>query len=363
MKFFKKLKIFWRNMSGRIEGKRILFFLPNFIGDIFFTTPAIRAIRLNYPGAHLSALVWPGCAEVLEGNPDINEIILNREKERHRGFFGRWALIREIRKEKFDLVFLFHRSRTRAFLCALSGIPNRVGYSTKNRRAFLTMPLVPLNYDRVHRVEYYLGIVRGAGLEIAEPVRYVYEVHPNERTWAKEFLERSGIGPSDFKVILSPGGNRPSRRWSATNFGKLVKKMIETWGVKVILTGVNRHKEIFDEIKHEASYHLISAVGETNLKQLAGLIKEADLYIGNDSGPTHLAWALEKPILGFYAAQHPNHTGPYGDGPKVLLYKNKGCSVPCYSSECEWRKCIDEISVEEAFQAAGQLLKKSTVNR
>jgi heptosyltransferase-1 len=109
------------------------------------------------------------------------------------------------------------------------------------------------------------------------------------------------------------------------------------------------------------SHPLISAVGETNLKQLAGLIKMSDLYVGNDSGPTHLAQALGVPILAFYAPQHPNHSGPYGDGVKALLYKNKGCEAPCYSPECEWKKCIDEITVEEAFEAASGLLNKSTI--
>jgi lipopolysaccharide heptosyltransferase II len=346
----------------QFQAERILIFLPNWIGDVFFTTPAIHAIRLNYPKAHLTALVWPGSAEVLERNPDIDEIMFNREKDRHRGFLGRWSLISEIRKKKFDLVFLFHRSRTRALMSFLSGIPYRIGYATKKRKAFLSVPLLPLNYDIVHRVEYYLGIVRGAGLEVAPPVQYVYQVSSDDSLWAKEFLSKRNMGAGDLKIVLSPGGNRASRRWSAGNFGKLAKKMIEAWGAKVILTGVHHHKEILQGVIQEASHPLISAVDQTNLKQLAALIKESHLYVGNDSGPTHLAQALQVPILAFYAAQHPDHTGPYGDGLKMLLYKNKGCAAPCYSQECEWKKCIDEITVEEAFQAASQLLVKSAVH-
>ena len=344
-------------MDQKLLVHRILIVLPNWLGDIIFTTPAIRAVRENYPNARISVLVWPSCKEILEDHPDINEILINDEADEHRGLFGKFKLIRQLRREKFDYAFLFHRSRTRAFLCFLAGIKERIGYATNRRGFFLTRSIKPLEYDSLHRVDYYLGIVRSAGLQVSNHPGCVFGVGRESEAWAEEFFLKNGVGPGDLKIIFNPGANRTSKRWSPANFGRLARRMIENWNAKIILTGVPKDHEIFQIIHHEAGHPLISAVGAANLKQFGALVKKSDLYIGNDSGPTHMAATLGTPLVALYGPQDPKITGPYGQTPKEIIFKNKGCAVPCRRSDCDQMRCIDEISVEEVKQAASRLLK------
>ncbi|MBI1871243.1 MAG: lipopolysaccharide heptosyltransferase II [Chlamydiae bacterium] len=342
-----------------VEPGRILLILPNWMGDVLFVTPSLHEIRLRYPQSSLTALVWPSCRPVLEGNPDINEVLPLDEKNFHKGFWGKIKLILELRRRNFDTVFLFSRSRTRGFISLLSRIPQRIGYQMPGKKHFLTHAVDAPPYDSMHRVEYYLGILRGMGFSISKKPQYVLEIDQESEAWAQKFFKEKGIKKDDLKIVLNAGGNWAPKRWSAILFGKLAKKMMELWGAKIILTGVSQDHAIFEAILKEASYPLVSAIDRTHLKQLAALFKNADLYIGNDSGPTHLAQAVKAPLIALFGPQDPKITGPYGEGKKTILFKNKGCQVPCFLPECEWKRCIDTITVEEVFEAAEKIVQSS----
>ena len=156
-------------MGGKSgQRKRILIFNVNWLGDVLFSTAVIRNIRVNYPESYLACVVPPRCVPVLEDNPYLNEIIVFDEKAAHKGFWGKLAFIGFLRKKRFDSVFLLHRSFTRALITWLAAIPERVGYDTAKRRFFLTKRVKPLDISRVHRIDYYLGVIKGAGLAVKD---------------------------------------------------------------------------------------------------------------------------------------------------------------------------------------------------
>ncbi|MBI1884390.1 MAG: lipopolysaccharide heptosyltransferase II [Chlamydiae bacterium] len=344
-------------MKLKFIPRRILMILPNWIGDVLFTTPAIRELKLNFPHAAITAMVWPSCVEVLRGNPDLNEILPLDEKGFYRGFKGKVRLLFDLRKKNFDTVFIFHRSRTRAIISFLAGIPQRVGYQMPGRARFLNVPLPHQDYDLVHRVDYYLGLVRVLGPKIQEPVQYVFSVGKSDENWASLFLSKKGIREGDLKIVMNPAGNWAPKRWSPSLYGRLARLMMESWNARVILIGTVKDEKIFQEMRKEAGPSLISVVGDTNLREMAALLKASDLYVGNDSGPTHLAHAMKVPLIALFGPQDPKITGPYGEGRAKVIFRNKGCQVPCYRPECETNRCIDEITVEEVFQAAAEILK------
>ncbi|MCK4519467.1 MAG: glycosyltransferase family 9 protein, partial [Candidatus Omnitrophica bacterium] len=152
-------------MTDRIKRpKRILIVNVNWLGDVLFSTAAIRALRRRYTDAHLACMLVPRVRQILEDNPRLDEIIVYDEKGRHRGIIGKLKFIFFLKKKRFDIVFLFQRSFTRLLLCFLAGIPQRVGRYRK-KGGFLLTKKVASTVDRIHRAEYFLriaGEVEGA---------------------------------------------------------------------------------------------------------------------------------------------------------------------------------------------------------
>ena len=115
---------------------KILIVEVNWLGDVLFSTAAIRSLRRRFPDSFISCLIVPRVREVLEDNPNINEIIINDEDVRHKGLVGSLRLAGQLREKGFDLAVLFHRSFSRTALACLSGIPRRIGYDTWKRHFY-----------------------------------------------------------------------------------------------------------------------------------------------------------------------------------------------------------------------------------
>ncbi|MCJ7615618.1 MAG: glycosyltransferase family 9 protein, partial [Desulfobacterales bacterium] len=146
--------------TGKI--KRILIRTTNWVGDAIITTPAIRAVRKNFPEAKISLLAKPWVAPIFYNNPYIDNILLYDTAGKHKGLSGIPRLSKELRKKKFDLAILFQNAFEAALIAFWAGIPNRLGYNTDARSLLLThcIRLKPA-LKRVHQIDYYLGILEG----------------------------------------------------------------------------------------------------------------------------------------------------------------------------------------------------------
>ncbi|MCX7661620.1 MAG: glycosyltransferase family 9 protein, partial [Candidatus Omnitrophica bacterium] len=216
--------------------KKILIFNVNWLGDVLFSTATIRNIRYNFPESYIGCIIPPRAYEVLKGNPHIDEIILFDEKERQSSIKEKINFVRLLKFKKFNMVFLLHRSFTRAFLCWLAGIPERIGYATLKRRFILTKGIPAIDRDSLHRIDYYLNIIEKAGLKVYD--RYLeFFVEEKDIDFVKGILEKQNIRDSDFLVGLNPGGNWAPKRWPEEYWAKLADRLIEEFSFKVIITG------------------------------------------------------------------------------------------------------------------------------
>src|SRR5262245_47517489 len=134
--------------------QNILVVNVNWLGDVIFSSPVFKAIKENYPKAHVACLAVPRVKEILESIPGIDEIIIYDEKGVHRNPLAKLSLINSLRRRNFDIAFLLHGSLTRALIVYLAKIPQRVGYATKGRGRFLTHQVEPLS-NEPHRCDYY----------------------------------------------------------------------------------------------------------------------------------------------------------------------------------------------------------------
>ncbi|MFC1668047.1 lipopolysaccharide heptosyltransferase II [Chlamydiota bacterium] len=340
---------------------RILIITMNWVGDVLFTTPAIRAIKNKFPHASIDVLVVPWAKDILLHNVDVNETILYDMKGIHKGFFGKLRLVKCLRDKTYDCVFLMHRSKTQALLMWLAGIPHRIGYNTKRRGIFLTKSLEPPRED-MHMVEYYLGIVKGVNIPV-ERALYSLSVGEQEKEWVHTFLEKQSIQKDDILIIINPGGNWKNKRWPIMQFASLADRCVMKLGVKIIITGGRKDIPLAEQISQNMQSMPVIAAGETTLQQLTALVSLSDLYIGNDSGPTHIANAVSTPVIALFGPTHPGITGPYGIGKKVILQKSVGCQIPCHYLGCPQYRCMEALSVEAVFDTVCNLLKESNPHK
>ncbi len=340
------------------EVNNILIVNVNWVGDVLFSTPAIRAVRQYYPKAHIACMVVPRCKEILELNPHLNELIIYDEDEIHKSLLGKLKLISALKKRHFNMVFLFHRSLTRTLMVALSGIRERVGIYTPKRGFLLTKKVTPLKAD-VHKVEQFLNIVRAKGINASSRNLELF-IGKDDELYAEELLKSQGVKKDEFLIVLNPGGNWDLKRWPSENFAQIGDKLVDIYNARVLITGADKDIGLGEVISNRMRHKPIITCGKTTLRQLAAILKRASLVISNDSGPMHIAVSQGTRTIALFGPTNPRVTGPYGDGKYVVIHKaleKLGCQLPCYNLKCEDNSCMRAITVEDVIKEADILLK------
>lgn len=331
--------------------KRIVIFNVNWLGDVLFSTAVIRNIRYNFPHAFISCIVPGRCYLILEGNPYLNEIIIFDEKKEHKGLLGQLRFIRMLKKKKFDTAFLLHRSFTRALICRLAGIEERIGYYTRKRSFLLSGKIIPPDKHAVHRMDYYLNIIRQAGLEVKD--RHTdFFIHDEDVKYVDEFLSGQGVKKGELLVVMNPGGNWLPKRWPRESWSRLADKLISDLKAKVVITGAKFDCALASKIKQGMQFNPVIACGHLNIKQLGALCRKADVFITADSGPLHVASVVgAKKIIALFGPTLTDITGPRPLNNTIILQKDVGCLLPCYQAHCSDNRCMKAISVDEVFSA------------
>lgn len=336
------------------DNRRILIVNVNWIGDVIFSTPFIKAVRSFYPDSYIACLLHPRCLEILEGNPNISEIIIYDEEGVHKSLLGKFKLINYLKKKRFDTAFILHRSFTKALIAKLAGIRTRVGYPTKNRGIFLTKQ-VEIPDEETHKVEYFLNLARAVGINIKD-IAYEFFITDADRQAVKKFLREKNISDNDILIVLCPGGNWDPKRWPRENFAKLGDMLIEKIGAKIIISGAKKDAMLAEEISNAMKNKPAVSCGKTTLKELGALLERANLVIANDTGPMHIAVAMKTNVIALFGPTSPALTGPYGQGSYRIISNYNECEIPCYDVSCTDNRCMAVITVEDVFKEAEDML-------
>jgi len=337
--------------------KKILIFNVNWLGDVLFSTATIRNIRRNFPESFIACAIPSRCYPVLKDNPHLDEIIIFDEKDRHKSLIARLNFVTFLRSKKFDTVFLLHRSFSRALICRLAGINERIGHYTP-KRAFLLSKSIPLpKKDSLHRIDYYLNVIEKAGLRVED--RYLeFFYSEDDQKIVEQFLSKQGIGQDDLVIALNPGGNWLPKRWPKEYWAELADKLISQLQAKVIFTGSSSDIVLVNQIISLMMHKPVVASGVFNIKQLAALAKKAKIFITADSGPLHIANAVGARIIALFGPTSPEITGPYPPGNAVILQKNVGCLIPCYKVRCNDNRCMKMITSDDVLSAVKNIKLK-----
>lgn len=329
--------------------RKILIHSTNWIGDAVMSIAALRELRRIFPEDHLALLAVDWVAEIFSEEGLVDEII-SFPKERS-------SLACRSQLKDQQLAILFPNSFRAALLTFLSRVPQRVGYATDRRTLLLTASAVPRIKERHrHQIYYYLDLLFQAGLSEVD-----YLARPDFSPDISLKPTAMGIEKADQLVTsndagplvgINPGAYfGPAKRWFTDRYAALADQLIEKKSAQVLIFGSADEIRIAREIESLMRNSPRIMAGKTDLETLIALISKCDLFVTNDSGPMHLAAALETPLLALFGSTDEVATGPFSRSAEVI-HKHVECS-PCLLRDCPIDlRCFDRISADEVVEAA-----------
>lgn len=344
----------------------------NWVGDAVMSVPALKEIRRLFRNARISLLVRPWVQDVYAAVDFVDEILLYEKPGKHEGWRGMRRIALELRAQGFDVTILLQNAIEAALIAFWARIPLRIGYARDGRRLMLTHPIrIDPEVTRVHQAYYYLGILAGAGLLEGRPwERADYRldsisigVRAYDASAARDMLRAHGINHGDLIIGLNPGASYGSaKRWPAERFAAVADALAGDTHARIVIFGAPKETQVADEVAARMSSQSIILAGRTSLGQLMGLLRECDLFITNDSGPMHLAAALDVPQLAIFGSTSEIATGPLSGQAQII--KNQVDCNPCFLRECPTDfRCMIGITVEDVIKAAQAKLRGAGATR
>jgi heptosyltransferase II len=273
---------------------RVLVVQTSYLGDLVLATPVFAALARHWPDAHVTVLVRPEVASILEGHPDVDEVLILDKHGAHGGVWGTLRLVRTLRRGRFDVALSLHRSTRTGLVLALAEIPLRVGFQQSE---------VPWLYHRrvrrdpsLHDIDRQLSILDPLGVPhdgATDLPRLV--VGPAARAAADALLAAEGIPPERSFVVVAPGSAWASKQWMPERFAE-VAVALAARGETVVFVGTANEAATAQEI-HDLAGGGVNLAGRTDAAGLAAIIGRATTVICNDSASVHVTQALAVPLV------------------------------------------------------------------
>jgi ADP-heptose:LPS heptosyltransferase len=320
--------------------RRILVIQLRQIGDVLLTTPALRALRRRFPDAKISFLVEPLPAKVLWGNLNLDELIIRNPKE---GGLEPLRTIRAVRSRHFDLVIDYLGSPRTAPIALLSGAAVTVSDANRRRSFLYTHPVAP---SGLFTAEQKLSLLAPFGIE-PEPIRLEMALPDAAREKIDGWLRKNGLERADPLVVLEPFHKRWVLEYPAAGFTRLCELMVERWGAQVVVAwGPGREADARMIAESVKGLHLAPP---TDLHEMAALSARAKIWVGNESGPRHIAASQGVPTFAVLGPTDDTWTPP---GPRHLsVGRDDLVCRPCNKRFCpeKHHACMREFPAEKLF--------------
>ncbi|MDD4979729.1 MAG: glycosyltransferase family 9 protein [Candidatus Omnitrophica bacterium] len=320
--------------------KNILVVRNDRFGEFLLNIPAFRALKETFTHARLIMVVDPCVKEIAESFTFIDEII-EWSRQKH-SLPEKLKTVNLLRKKNIDMAIMLNPTKDFNIIACLAGIPIRAGYDRK-WGFLLTHKIKDKKYlGENHEVEYNLKLVSLVGAKIDDKALSITIDHNIINGLLKDY----GIQDYANLVALHPWTSDPIKQWPAEYFYALAQRLVRELNLRVIVIGGEEEagKDIYFR-KDSLRDNLINIAGRTTLKQLAALLSKCKLLISGDSGPVHLACAVNTRVLAIFRndipGKGPRRWGPWGEGHIVVENKN-----------------LNQISVDEVLEKVRGMLAK-----
>jgi len=358
--------------------RNILLIKLSAVGDVVHTFPVLNKLRRRYPAARLDWLVTPAIGELLQHHPAISNVIEFARDERSAPwrlapFVAAARLVAQLRAVEYDLVIDLQGQLRSGFFAFTSGAPVRIGFGKPRADSWKTLArkipeearkhawqgaregswlaytdYIPLPTLDIHPVERYLGVGPLLGLDDG-PADFSFPIPQQARARIEALADYYDIAKAKL-LVMAPGTNWDTKAWRREAFAEVARHFMQK-RFAVTLIGSERERALCDEVAKLAP-GAVNLAGETTLSELAALISRATVCVTNDSGPMHLAVALDRPVVSIFGPTDPVWAGPYRrDG--AVLRADLPCS-PCYLRElsrCMYgHACMRDVSAAAVIE-------------
>ena len=329
--------------------ERILVIKLDHIGDVLLATPVFSNLRRAYPNAELHALTGAWSRVVLEKHPDVNNVV-----EYNSPAFCRtgqptslretFKLYRQLRRQKYGLIVELRSDWRTVWFAFLRFAPKRLSRAAlqvANKLGFA-------QFSGTHETTRNLDVLRQAGIPTSVETA-IFSVTTEDKKWASDFLATYQIDRQHPLIAIHPGSPIALKRWMPERYAELADWLIAQKRAQILYVGVKDEIPIITEIQALMRGESINIAGKTTLTQLASILPMCNVFIGNDSGPMHLAAAVGTQTVGLYGPGDPTRFGPAGAKCQTIQRKS---DCPCLGTVCRYGKsgCMSEIQVTDVIQ-------------
>lgn len=330
------------------EFNRILLIHFRPIGDVLLSTPLISLLRKRFAGAHIAFMVEPLPGQVLENNPDLDEIIYYRHKK--DDIVGSYRFFRAVGKRGWDLVIDLYGTPGAAWATLFTRAKVRVGYTFRVRKYAYTHRvnhLLPERYSALKK----LALIKAVGIneESAELTLHLVE---SEREFAARYFQQNKIDRDRLTVCLAPGAKRRIRAWRTVEWARLGDMLRENFHANVVIVWGPGEEETVKQVADAMNCDPF-IIPLTNLKEMAAIIERSHLFISNDSGPKHIATAVGVPTITVYGPTSPS-AWTYPDRQRHRFVRGDVPCIGCNRRVCMFAQdspehmcCMEAVSAED----------------
>ncbi|HRF94949.1 MAG TPA: glycosyltransferase family 9 protein [Aggregatilineales bacterium] len=353
------------------DKERILLIRPDHVGDMLLTIPAIRALKQAKPHAEIHALVGGWSAGVLANITEIDTVLTldfpGFTRNGNGGAVSPYQLAlktaRQLRKVGYTSAVILRPDHWwGALVTYLAGIPERIGYATRDVRPFLTHPII---HTHRHAILQNLRLIERWTGEIPHAkVQYSYPLEDEDTQFIDGYLAECGFTPQTRLLCIHAGAGTWVKRWDETHWAHVADTLSEQLDCTVVFTGGGHELGMIRAITNNMKTNPCVMAGNTEIGQLAALYARALAVIGPDSGPLHLAAAMNTPTVALFGPADPLEFAPWGSREQhYIITSDIGCR-PCRvldwgNDSPDFHPCVREISVGRVLDATRRAVQAS----
>ena len=335
---------------------KILLVKPSALGDIIHTLPVLAALHDNFPEAEIHWVVAKGLHQVLENHPMIKKLwIIDKNKwkklEHAKGTIQELTQLKKgLQQENFDVVIDLQGLLRTGLIAKATGCRNIIGFrQAREGAAMFYTEKVDVEWEGIHAVDRYLKLLEPLGCEIRK-VEFPFAPFEKNIPLLQELPDKY--------AVIAPSAGKEANRWPAERFGQLAAKL----DIPSVIISAPADAPVAEETLANSAGNAVSIAGRTSIMELAAVIKKAEFLISNDTGPMHIAAALNVPVFAIFGPANPVRTGPYGDIHTIIL--NKVPCAPCYAKKrCAKWTCLDKLTVNMVYEAISEELERRSAEK
>lgn len=343
------------------DAGRVLVINLKYLGDSIWMLPFLDSLRKYNQNCRISVLVNEGTETFFLGHASVDTVMTFPRKAARRfpsGILTTAMIIRQLRMLKPDVILELTDTDRPALLSWFAGASVRVGYNNQNRwRNRLYSKTVRAKIYEKHMVEYHLDMLRELGVPVADTSLRIPEDHQAAAALRSRF-------PSVFqtdgrpRILVHPGARGPLRQWGASRFATVADALAEE--CRIFFVAGSGERKLLDEIRAKIDFEPEVCTSDLSMREFGELCGQSELFIGNDSGPIHIA-AAKTFVIGIYGPTLPKFVSPWTEK-KLLLDPGPLPCRPCRQDRCnndEYMACLNKIEAAQVIAAARDALSRS----